>query len=508
MKYFLLTLVAVLGISFTACNDDETNMSRKVLASTDVLVYEVSPEGPQIIMVTSDGDWEVEAPDWISVSPMSGHAGQTEVEISVDLNADELGPENPRKANILFKGRNLESIATVLIRQDGDKFRDPVDYTIEALTDVPDETMVRLPGMVVCSMTSKGFMVSDGTSYMYVKEPIREVSIGQKINVHGEKHTDSNKMVYVLGESISDAGAGSIPEMKPLDINNTLDEINLGSYVPVTVSGNFDGSSITVGENVNKVYLSDAHESLGVGKLGGHIISVTGYYNGAASPVVNVIPSQIEDLGVNEVVYFFEDFEWLGPWALLGKNGNGDPKAGDTIGSNNESAESPQISAKGMLVDGITAETALLDKGYSFYRVTPTSDDAGECIYLNSNYLKFGKTGYQAGICFPSIDVPDGEKVIMEFDWSVQRKGASNGGTFDPVTLYIIVDNGGNEVEFEIPTHTFAANDPFKWIHVSLDLSSMKIDKNTKISIKQREWKVKTANRWFLDNIKFKQAED
>ncbi len=47
----------------------------------------------------------------------------------------------------------------------------------------------------------------------------------------------------------------------------------------------------------------------------------------------------------------------------------------------------------------------------------------------------------------------------MEFDWSVQRKG---NGNFDPVTLYVLVDNNGTETEFDIPTHTFAQNDAFK----------------------------------------------
>ena len=75
------------------------------------------------------------------------------------------------------------------------------------------------------------------------------------------------------------------------------------------------------------------------------------------------------------------------------------------------------------------------------------------------------------------------------------------------MTLYVLVDNNGTETEFDIPTHTFAQNDAFKWIHATVDLSSVTISKDTKISIKQRDWKLTTANRWFLDNVKFKPAK-
>lgn len=131
INLFLISLVTALGCVFTSCNDEETTLSRAVLSSADVLVFDAIPSGSQLITVTSDADWVSECPDWVTISPSSGHAGQTEVEVSVSKNFRENAIDNPRKAVIKFKGRNLESIATVIIRQGGDKFRDPVDYTIE-----------------------------------------------------------------------------------------------------------------------------------------------------------------------------------------------------------------------------------------------------------------------------------------------------------------------------------------------------------------------------------------
>ena len=60
INYFFIALVAALGCVFTSCSDDETNLSRAVLASVDVLEFEVSPSGPQIITITSDADWVAE----------------------------------------------------------------------------------------------------------------------------------------------------------------------------------------------------------------------------------------------------------------------------------------------------------------------------------------------------------------------------------------------------------------------------------------------------------------
>ena len=46
-----------------------------------------------------------------------------------------------------------------------------------------------------------------------------------------------------------------------------------------------------------------------------------------------------------------------------------------------------------------------------------------------------------------------------------------------------------------------------RWIKAEIDLAGITIDKNTKITIKQTQWPAKTANRWFLDNIKITKAE-
>lgn len=507
-KYILMSAVAVCGLSMTSCKDDDNSMSRKVLASVDVLEYDVLPTGPQIITVTSDADWTVEAPEWVSVTPMSGHAGNTEVEISVNDNLRDGTPDNPRKVKVLFKGRNLESNATVLVRQAGDKFRDPVDYTIESLEDIEDETTVRLPNMVVVAPTSKGFVVSDGTNNINVEEEVvaeetragSSYAIGDKVSIIGDKYTNSNGIVYLSDGRVTVEGTAAVPAVQAVDVTSDLDSVGKkANYTLITVTGDFDGSAVSVKDMNNKVYFINPAESLGVKDLGGHKVKVTGYLYGVAKPVVNLIVAEIEDLGLNEVVYFFEDFEWLSPWAIAGKDGN--TPAGSTVESDDLEANAPQISA--WKIDGTTAEQAMIDKGYEFLRVTTKTP--GECIYLQQNYLKMGKTSYQAGIKLPAIkDIPADTPLLLEFNWCPMRQGK---GQIDPVNLIVIVENSGEEKTIAVPTHGWAKDHKLEWIKASVDLSQCKVDDKTRITIRQTEWPAATANRWFIDNIKVKELD-
>lgn len=512
INYYILSLIALVGCVFTSCKDDETTLSRAVLASVDLLEYDAIPSGPQIITVISDADWISEAPEWVTISPATGHAGQTEVTISVQDNMREGAKDNPRKTTIKFKGRNLWSESTVIIRQDGDKFRDPIDYTIEAMESAEDETVVRLPNMIVTALTGNGFIATDGTNYVYVKEPVIAVEAGQKVSIVGEKYTDDMKMAYVLGEKISDEGSAVIPEKTPVDITDTFDKTDGKKYQFITVSGDYDGSSLTVGKMNCKGYFVDAPASSNISQLGGHKVKVTGYFAGQASPVVNIIPIIVEDLGVNEIIYFADDFEWLEPWSNVA--GVHDwIKESDTV-----KAESKNLTN---VVDGVTAEDAIYERGYSFVKATHKAYEDrpfNTRIYIQKNYLKFGLTGIQAGLVLPSIkDIPEGENLELCFDWAPMRQGdpGAENRKYDPSQLLVVVENGGSEKHIEVPPHTLVAGAPMEWMKAVVDLSGLAVNENTKITIRQidSQWPYKADDdksavcRYFLDNIKLRQKK-
>ncbi len=206
-----------------------------------------------------------------------------------------------------------------------------------------------------------------------------------------------------------------------------------------------------------------------------------------------------------ETVYLFENFEWLEPWTTTEYDKDGTMVVtGDCIGADDPSTEAPQISKKDLLVNDQTAEAALQAKGYDFIRDNVASKKAGECIYLQRNYLRFGKTGYQGGIIFPSLDIPEGTAVNVSFKWCSQRQGS---GVIDPTQLVIKVENGEDVKVFEVPTLQslgWESGHKLEWVTAEIPLTDATVTKDSKISIVNSDDQLKSgkALRWHLDDLK------
>lgn len=201
-------------------------------------------------------------------------------------------------------------------------------------------------------------------------------------------------------------------------------------------------------------------------------------------------------------VYFFDDFEWLEPWSSQ-------KPAGQTIEENNADATAQQLGTN--TVDEVSTYDALLAKGYEFLATHHADKSAREAkaqIYLQRNYLKFGLTAYYSGIVLPSIaNVPADANVVLSFDWSTQRAGNSETAKFDKVKLVVIIKNGEEEKQFAVPELNIADGAAYAWYPASIELTDAKIDKDTKIIIRNcdEQWpsaNVKDKFRYFLDNIK------
>ncbi len=210
-----------------------------------------------------------------------------------------------------------------------------------------------------------------------------------------------------------------------------------------------------------------------------------------------------------ETVYFQEDFEWLEPWAQAGDNAG--KACGNTVGSNNSSSDNyaPQIIKP--IANDQTAYEALKAKGYDFefkYNPLLNPDEPDVSIYLQSNYLKFNKTGNQSGAAYqcalilpPFENVPADGKLNVTFDWCPMIQGS---GTYDATQMAVLVRNEGEEdVEFKAPEHTWAKSSPMAWTTATLSIEGVKA--NSKIIIRNTNagWAKTTAQRWFIDNIKF-----
>ena len=503
-NYIIYTLTLLCTLSLWSCKDNDDNMSKAVLASTSNLFFDATEPTSQVITVVSDANWVAEAPEWITVEPMSGTAGETEVKFTVLDNIRDNQIDAPRVGEVVFRGNILRSRVVVKVQQEGDKFRATKEYKISELETVGDGNIVTLKDMIVYATNATGCIVTDGTDFTFISKPVSTVSVGQKISIGGEKQTDSNKFPYVKGEKIYDVTSASVPQFTAEDITGKLDSYTNTKRTFVSMTGDVDGSKITVEGAKNAVNASNLSDGIEIPN--GHKVKVEGIYTGTASPVVDIFITKVEDLGVNEIIYFADDFEWFEPFSTANKYPAGDHigtgiTATTTTGEANK-VQCPNVVSKSYTSEGLTVRDALERKGYELLWGIHSSKKAGECIYLMRNYLKMGKTAFQAGLTLPKVPEMANQKTVMTFDWC-PMKGS---GGFDETKLEVVVKTGSNEVKINVPESTLTANDPMQWIPVTIDLSKVTLDANSTITIKSTQWEDTGIYRWFIDNIKIKLA--
>lgn len=496
-KQITASVLAALALcGFSGCSEEEEQLSKAVLASATTLTFEAQNASQKLITVYSDANWISEVPDWVTISPSQGGAGTTEVTVSVTDNMRDGAEDNPRKATLVFKGSTLASRAEVLVSQAGDKYRDVKDYAPSEIAVLADETVVSLPDVIVMTLTTDGFVVSDteNSGNVYVINSTA-VNVGDNLSLRGTKGSDTQSLAIVecdQVEVLSTGGKVTYPAAE--DITSKIDTYNPKDRTYVSVDGVLSGTNIVVDGAQYSVAVTNAPESMNLAALNGHKVTAKGYFAGVAAPVVRITLAQIEDKGLFKEIYFSEDFEWLDPWALA-------VGAGRSVEDDNLDAYCPQLPTP--KVDGVSALDALEAKGYEFLRVTTKTE--GECIYLQQNYLKFGKTGYQAGIVLPTMDnVPAGTKLTLSFDWCPMRQGS---GKIDPVNLLVIVSNGAQELaSYDVPEAGWADGHKLEWIRAEVAIEGIDITPETRITIRQTQWPATTANRWFLDNIELSKS--
>lgn len=214
-------------------------------------------------------------------------------------------------------------------------------------------------------------------------------------------------------------------------------------------------------------------------------------------------------MAAQETVYFQEDFEWLKPWAEAGNNEG--KSCGNTIESNNNKNDNyaPQIIKP--IAEGKTAYEALQEKGYKFeYKYNPllNPESPDVAIYLHSNYLKFNKTDnqngapYQCALILPAFEnIPADGKLNVSFDWCPMIQGS---GTYDATQMAVFVRNEGEEdVEFKAPEHKWEKSSPMAWTTATLSIEGVKAGSTIIIRNTNDGWAKTSAQRWFIDNIKF-----
>lgn len=493
----IATLLAVAGmISFTSCKEDEPEVAKAVLCSVFSLDFDADG-GSEEVKVVSDAVWTVDAPEWITVVPTTG-SGTTFVTITTNKNYNGANMMAPRKASVIFHGKTKASEAEVVVSQQGDGYigLEPVDGA--GVYSCAEDLNLIVKNMTVVAHYDGGFIATDGVTNVNAAAA-EKPAVGATATLYGVRKSDKFGMAFVEVEKAEAGGtAAKVPEAT--DITQKVDDATIANTLQhVTLTGIYDASSSTISIDgmKNRGFVVNVTDGVDMKSMSSHFVKVDAYYLGTAAPVVNLIVAGFEDLGVAEVVYFLEDFEWLEPWSCQ-------KPAGDTVGDNNSDATAQQLGTN--KVDGVSTYQALLDKGYSFPVCCHSSKDPRKPeaqTYLQRNYVKFGLTGYYSGITFPKMkDIPEGANTVMCFDWSVQRQG---GGNYDDTQLVIIVKNGTEETQFLVPPHDLKKDEAYRWIPVRIELGTT-LTANSEVTIRNidSQWPAPeaVALRFHLDNIK------
>ena len=512
---YISALAAVAGVlAFTGCQPEESPLSRAIMTSVSGLEFDALNAEPQTITVYADADWTVEAPEWITVDRTSG-SRTMDVTISVADNMRDGAMDNPKKDTVIFRGYNLLSNAYVIVSQGGDKYRDVPPVIIPEVYAMKDEEVVILDHVAVVAVSANGFVVNDGNESIYVASK-EDLVIGDGVHVRGSKGTLNDIPAITVCDLVEKKGDNRAPAYPLIkDITPSLDAYAPSKMEYVELTGSLDGMNVTVEGAVRVGAILDPAAGFDLAAINGHNVTVRGFSFGATVSVVNIIVTEIVDLGVNEIIYFTDNFDWFADIASA-------EGAGDAVGTDDPGTTAPNVWKMGSSAD-FFAKFNEIGYQYLYGTVGSTEFVAGPAqepnskvgkdgsLYIQSNYLKFGQTSYSGALVLPALSAIQGAANIqIEFDWCWQVTGAYKP---DIMTLSVdatagaFADSGSSTSnEIESAQSQVDGDSHIQWQHVVLVLNGATPETVLTIRPTNADPTVQNParkqNRWYLDNIK------
>ena len=207
-----------------------------------------------------------------------------------------------RTATIQFKAANSSKAVTVT--QEG------VPPTGQSITDIvalPDNSGVETLESTVAAKTTKGFVLSDGATAIYVYDNgANAVEIGDVVKVLATKTTYNGVPELATVTSVEKTGTASVnyPAAKDVTADAASYAANVAEYIQFTgvlkVSGNYINVEIDGADPATKQgSVVNPIDALGAKDYDGKKVTVTGFFNGLSggNKYLNVIATKIEEAG-------------------------------------------------------------------------------------------------------------------------------------------------------------------------------------------------------------------
>ena len=487
--------------ALVGCKEEIDPAANAVATESPSVTFAATNAPEQVVPVYADGEWVADCEaDWVTISPMSGN-GAVDVTVSVTDNLASDGTvAAPRQANVIFRGKYIERQGELIVYQKGDNYRDAKEMSIADAAVLEDGKFVKIPEAQVVAAAADGIVVKDASALMFVTYK-GEVKVGDKVFIAGEKVTNGGIASVIAGQ-VDILSSAEVSHPSPIDLLANLDPANADKVLYVTVQAGLLGRNLQFQTSVpvSVTLLDPAAGGVDLDAVNMHNVKLEAYFVGLNGTTVNLVVTNVEDLGLNDDLkaYFFDDFSWMKPF--LDVYAETSTPVGDAVGTDNSSAEAPNLKTNGGL--------AMLMEEFYARGYEDLNPDA-KVIYPQAYYWKFGKTSNHGGIKLPAMELEGGELINAEldFDWSPHMTGSGN---IDKVSVVVELEGAGffdNGTKISDPfPHSLEKGD-LNWHHVTVLLKG--VNNTTRVMIRPLEFASATPDqqRWHLDNVKVSDSD-
>jgi hypothetical protein len=272
-----------------------------ITVEPSAIELESAEAGTFTISVVSKADGMAVLPSegWIKLKDIAaGEGGAAVYSFTYEANTTTAA----RTATIQFKATN--SSKSVSVTQPGVP---PTGQSVTEIVALPDNSGVETLESVVMAKTTKGFVISDATTAIYVYDNgATAVEIGDAVKVLATKTTYNGVPELATVTSVEKLGKSSwsYPSAKDVTAAAVDYSASVAEYIQFTgtlkKSGNYYNVEIDgVDPTVKQGSIVYPAEALDAASFDGQSITVTGYFNGLSGggKYLNVIATKIEEAG-------------------------------------------------------------------------------------------------------------------------------------------------------------------------------------------------------------------
>ncbi len=286
------------------CLEEDSPVSTAILADVNSLTFEAKDAAAQSFNVISEGDWTVVTPEWVSTDMVSGGAGQTALSVTVEDNVDGSGALRlPRQDTLFLKGNGIYADFEVIIYQKGDTYLGAAEGTVSDAIALEMGTGFGLKESQVVAVSTKGFVVTDGTANLYI-DAAAEVALGDKVTLKGLRAEYNGLPALSSCENIEVKSNETAAHTTVKDLSSSLAGFESATIDYIAVKGATLVGSQIISTDGGKLVFLDVPSTFEIASLNAHFVDITGYYMAvdASGNGPFVILTTVEDKALNENV--------------------------------------------------------------------------------------------------------------------------------------------------------------------------------------------------------------